>query len=484
LGLDFGLGLCDNARTRRRKRGYGGFVAEEKGLSDRERQILRLVATGVSNKEIARQLVISTNTVKVHLRNIFAKIGVMSRTEATLYAIREGLAQVGEARSAEPPVSGESVNQGGAGAAVAGDQVGPAPGSSGMGDRGGRRRLMAAAVLAAVALLLVMTGVWAGASLGPQATVTPTVEVVNSTPAAVAAPSRWRLRASMPTARAGLGAAVYDGRIYAIAGEAASGPTGANERYDPADDSWTALAAKPVAAADVSAAMVGGRIYVPGGRLASGAVTSTLEVYDPMRDAWEQRASLPLALSAYAMVAFEGRLYVFGGWDGSGYRAETYEYDPGRDAWAVRTPMPTARGFAGAALAGGRIYVVGGKSAGERAVAANEEFMPSREGSGASAWLPRADLPESWAATAAAGLADSVYVLGLAPGGTAGLLRYYPAQNLWQALEAPPSPRPAAAALAALSTSLVALGGSAEGRPQVSNASYQAIYTIVVPVGP
>ena len=66
-------------------------------LSERELEILRRVATGASNKEIASQLVISANTVKVHLRNIFAKIGAQSRTEATMYAVRQGWVEVPEA---------------------------------------------------------------------------------------------------------------------------------------------------------------------------------------------------------------------------------------------------------------------------------------------------------------------------------------------------------------------------------------------------
>jgi DNA-binding CsgD family transcriptional regulator len=71
-------------------------------LSERELEILRLVASGLSNKEIAAQLVLSPNTVKVHLRNIFGKIGVQSRTEATMVAVRQGWVSVPTGANATP----------------------------------------------------------------------------------------------------------------------------------------------------------------------------------------------------------------------------------------------------------------------------------------------------------------------------------------------------------------------------------------------
>jgi DNA-binding NarL/FixJ family response regulator len=60
-------------------------------LTNRERQVLGLLADGLGNKQIAARLGISTNTVKTHLELLFDKLGVSSRTEAVATAARRGL---------------------------------------------------------------------------------------------------------------------------------------------------------------------------------------------------------------------------------------------------------------------------------------------------------------------------------------------------------------------------------------------------------
>ena len=62
------------------------------GLSKREREVLHLLAQGHSNRAIADQLFIAEATVKVHVTAIFTKLGVDSRSAATAFAIRNGLA--------------------------------------------------------------------------------------------------------------------------------------------------------------------------------------------------------------------------------------------------------------------------------------------------------------------------------------------------------------------------------------------------------
>ena len=65
-------------------------------LTARELEVLRLVAQGLSNREIAEELVISEATVRTHVSNMLGKLHLASRTQAALYALREGLASLGD----------------------------------------------------------------------------------------------------------------------------------------------------------------------------------------------------------------------------------------------------------------------------------------------------------------------------------------------------------------------------------------------------
>lgn len=71
--------------------------APHEKLTDREREVLGLLAGGATNKEIANSLCISENTVKNHLRNILEKLHLENRVQAAVFALREGLVPPGDA---------------------------------------------------------------------------------------------------------------------------------------------------------------------------------------------------------------------------------------------------------------------------------------------------------------------------------------------------------------------------------------------------
>jgi DNA-binding NarL/FixJ family response regulator len=68
-------------------------TANEPMLTPRERDVLRLIAQGRSNREIARSLTVSEKTVKTHVSNILLKLGLADRTQAALFAVRHGIAE-------------------------------------------------------------------------------------------------------------------------------------------------------------------------------------------------------------------------------------------------------------------------------------------------------------------------------------------------------------------------------------------------------
>lgn len=81
-----GLALMEMARAERQPR-----LPANWGLTERELDVLRLVGKGASNRDIAATLFISEKTAKNHLTHIFEKLGVSDRTQAALYAVRNGL---------------------------------------------------------------------------------------------------------------------------------------------------------------------------------------------------------------------------------------------------------------------------------------------------------------------------------------------------------------------------------------------------------
>lgn len=76
-----------------RFKSQGAVPAEsqpENVLTDREMEVLRLAAKGMSNKDLGEELFISVRTVQAHMRSIFNKLGVGSRSEAVIYGLRKG----------------------------------------------------------------------------------------------------------------------------------------------------------------------------------------------------------------------------------------------------------------------------------------------------------------------------------------------------------------------------------------------------------
>lgn len=495
-------------------------MTDESQISEREREILRLVASGATNQQIAYQLNISVNTVKVHVRNIYGKIGVVSRSEATLYAVRAGLVsveQVGPATAVadppeEPPAESEPLASNGHAALVepvapatpaelvapvaeppapepapevvlptvvpvpalafvpseAAPLATPAPRSPSPLVLGG-----AALTLLLVGGLIALLLLRSPAGNLPAPSVAPAAEPPANS-------ERWRELAPLPAPRAGfaLASASSNGKsyLYVIGGDGPDGVDNSVLRYDVASDRWVGFSAKPTPVADVQAAVVSNRMYVPGGRRADGTISDQLEAYDPQRDEWVTLAPLPGPRSRYALAAVEGKLYLFGGWDGTAFSDQVWQYNPDTDSWAELGRMPAPRADAGAATIEGQVYLLGGANEGG-GVARNERYNPAEEGGG-NPWTILAPLPEPRAAMAAAAASQYVFLLG--GGGEAR--SYNSSQDNWEVADPPLDPALSGVRAATVGDKLYIFGGRDANGPSAKAYEYQALYTVVVPI--
>jgi len=427
-------------------------------LSDREIEVLQLVGQGKSNKEIAVALNISINTVKVHIGNIFQKISVTSRTEATLFAIERGIIKSPAAQSTDIGVE----------TTTAPTQEEKSTWSSFI-----RRNHW---IILAIGVLL-----FAG------------IYLVIARPAFLMAPKfpleitqqKWEPLASMNEPRGSMAVAIFDGKIIVIGGKSDSGVVSSVEMYDPSSNIWSALDEKPTAVYDVSATLIGEKIYVPGGVTQDRTLTKVLEVFNPRKNTWERAADLPVAISGYGLASYEGQVYLFGGSDGKEALDSVLRYDPITDTWHQASPMPTARMYPSVLEDAGKIYVIGG-SDGERNFYTNESYSPYAELENENPWQIEADLPQKLSGYTAIKLYDKISVMGgkSSTSGAIDQFHYTVAQDEWQIanINTDSTSTILNATYVLLGEYIYAIGGIAGEKYLDSVSRYQALFTVLLPL--
>jgi DNA-binding CsgD family transcriptional regulator/N-acetylneuraminic acid mutarotase len=488
-------------------------------LTERELEIVRLVGTGLGNKDIAAKLFLSPNTVKVHLRNIFTKLEASSRTEVTMIAVRNGWINLTQAANgaegtiapvAAPPqldsnpapddasisLNGQvptAIIKPGTPTSTAAETF-PAktasnttlpPGSASTttdSEAASTARAVPvvpvapnplplpalamwrrAALLVFALLVIMLIAMTAPSAQGNTAGSYDPLRIGPSQPRngllLRGEASRWYLRAPLPAPRARSSAVSANDRIYVIGGEVDQAVSGDVLMYEPVSNTWTLLSAhKPTPVANTAAAAVDGIIFIPGGTDAQGNPSRNFEALDTARPQWRVLKPLLSGVAGYAFVAFDKQLYLFGGAGDRGVTNNSYRYDIATDTWKPITAMPTPRTLAAAAAVNDRIYVVGGFKDGHE-LNTCEYYQPQTNTWGVCAGMT---VPRSGLGLARVGV--SLFAIG---GGVSGFIgfneRYDPSTDRWTALETPLTSDWQSVAVAAHQTEFYVFGGYSGG---------------------
>ena len=359
-------------------------------LSEREREILKLVSQGKSNKEIASDLFISVNTVKVHVSNVYEKNGVSSRTEATLYAIENGI--VDSPANVNQPLNNEALT------------TSPVEPQENLNTTPGwlKNNWWLILLMLAGIFVIIRVAIPSAPILNTTPTTNPLVEALNQ--------NRMESLNQMAAPRVGFATVITADEIYTVGGKAGDETLSTVEAYVLKDNIWLTKPNKPTPVSDVSAIILRGKIYVPGGKLGDGTPTDVLEVYDLVEGTWKSHAPLPQKVSGYALTAYEGQMFLFGGWDGEKVTNKVYRYDPSLDEWFSCAPMPTARMNASANVLGSKIVVIGGIN-GEKGLTSSEAYLPSFENDSGGEWKKNNDLPFACDYCSSNSLSDQMFVI-------------------------------------------------------------------------
>ena len=368
-------------------------------LSEREMEVAALLVTGASNSEIARDLVISPHTVKVHLRNIFEKLQVNSRTEASLVLVQHGWVIV-------PGIEVPIIEVAAPPDPLPLSDVGPAL------ARWQRGYLLGALILT---LLLFAAPRMVGLAQAPPNLLSD-ADRGEGAPVAIRLEPRWELRTPLQQSLTRHAMVAQDSRLYIFGGEQAGGGISADAfAYNLTTNEWQAIAPLPQPLSNLAATVSpDGRIYVAGGSTPaddeqSTVVTDQLLEYDPVLNLWRTVATLPYPVAGAALVGDEVAVYLIGGWDGSEMRDDIWRYatdEPGSQEWELLDHLERARAFLGAAAVGGEIYIVGGYD-GQRELDLAEVYAPA---TGVRRLLPSLSTPRGGLSLVYDGL--GIYALG------------------------------------------------------------------------
>lgn len=459
-------------------------VGNENPLSEREMEVARLLSTGASNAEIARELVISPHTVKVHLRNIFEKLQVNSRTEASMLLVQRGWVVVpgidipgGETSPAEPPPPPEPEPLSNL----------PAP------VRQWHAPFLLGALLAS--LLLVVLPNMVSLAQAPINLLTDAGQPLAAPPGVRLEP-RWEMRTPLQSPLSRLAMVALNNQLYVAGGETTGGEAVDTVAvYDLGTNEWSQAPPLPQPLANAALAATQGHLIVAGGaglstepRVGNAELSGSLYALDVERGTWSAPVTLPYPVAGAAMVTDSEALYLIGGWDGRNMRDEIWRYpvaavisrtvDAAEAAanWQLLGHLSTPRAFLGAAMVGGEIYVAGGYD-GQRELNLAEVFTPA---SG-----ERRQLPSMGAARGGLSLVyDGLALYALGGGWTRGIAtheRYDTTTNVWSNFPSPIQNEWRNLGAAAVDGHLYLVGGWS-GSPLDTHLEYQSSFRALLPV--
>ena len=349
-------------------------------LSERELQILLLVAQGLSNRQIAGQLDISDNTVKVHVRNIFVKINVASRTEASLYAVRHGLLivenqPVAPAPIVEPPPP----------LVVPADTVRPV-----LVPRWG---------WLVVAGIVVVIG---GGGLVWWATQTPVTPVIRQQSSA---PTRWARLPALPNPQPDQQFAVYAGQLYAFTGNHGSQWL----QFDDATRTWITLTDLPFVMPNSA------KVWADGAGLWVVGSDDGRGVWRWDSEKWQVQPMLPAGVTVAGVVRVDGALLVLGQLTTTAENVSAWTLAPQAQSWQSGVDFAHALVNVELVVLEGVVYLFG-----DGAHVWRLDWQGQR-------WVADRDLPFVWSSGAVTTVLGSILVIDAT---TPALWAYVPGQGV------------------------------------------------------